>query len=111
MNTLAIAVFAPILVIVGILGFVIPPDKAATSGAPRYNIFHIVFGSIGIVLALAGNDAAIRTFNIGFGSLDLYQAIASRRHWWPEKVFRWTKVDDLLHIVIGLALVVIGVFF
>lgn len=111
MNTLAIAVFAPILVIVGILGFVIPPDKAATSGAPRYNIFHIVFGSLGIVLAFTGNDAAIRTFNIGFGSLDLYQAIASRRHWWPEKVFRWTKVDDLLHIVIGLALVVIGVFF
>jgi len=111
MNTLAIAVFAPILVIVGILGFVIPPDKAATSGAPRYNIFHIVFGSLGIVLAFSGNDAAIRAFNIGFGSLDLYQAIASRRHWWPEKYFRWTKVDDLLHVVIGLALVGVGVFF
>jgi hypothetical protein len=111
MNTLAIAVFAPILVVVGILGFVIPPDKAATSGAPRYNIFHIVFGSLGIVLALAGNDVAIRTFNIGFGAIDLYQAVASRRHWWPEKLFRWSKVDDALHVVIGLALVAIGVFF
>ena len=109
MNTLVIAVFAPILVIVGVLGFVIPPDKAATSGTPPYNVFHIVFGLIGIVLALTGNDAAIRTFNIGFGSIDLYQALASRRHWWPEKVFRWTKIDDLLHIVIGLVLVAVGV--
>ncbi len=109
MNTLVIAVFAPILVIVGILGFVIPPDKAATSGAPPYNVFHIVFGLTGIVLALTGNDVAIRTFNIGFGAIDLYQALASRRHWWPEKVFRWTKIDDLLHIVIGLVLVAVGV--
>ena len=109
MNTLVIAVFAPILVIVGILGFVIPPDKAATSGAPLYNVFHIVFGAIGIVLALIGNDAAIRTFNIGFGAIDLYQALASRCHWWPQKVFRWTRIDDLLHIVIGLVLVTIGI--
>ena len=111
MNALTIAVFAPILVIVGILGFVIPLEKAATSGAPPYNIFHIVFGLTGIVLALVGNTPAIRTFNIGFGSLDLYQAVASRRHWWPEQIFRWTKVDDLLHIVIGLGLVAVGVFF
>jgi hypothetical protein len=110
MNTLTVAVFAPILVAVGILGFVIPPDKAMTSGAPLYNVFHIVFGLTGIALALSGNDAAIRTFNIGFGSIDLYQAVASNRHWWPEKLFRWTKVDDLLHIAIGIFLVVVGVF-
>ena len=110
MNTLTVAVFAPILVAVGILGFVIPPDKAMTSGAPLYNVFHIAFGLIGILLVFGGNDTAIRTFNIGFGSIDLYQAVASRRHWLPEKVFRWTKVDDLLHVAIGLFLVVIGVF-
>ena len=56
------------------------------------------------------NDAAIRTFNIGFGSIDLYQAVASRRHWWPERVFRWKTVDDLLHVAIGIVLVVVGVF-
>ena len=110
MNTLTIAVFAPILVAVGILGFVIPPDKAKTSGAPLYNVFHIVFGLTGIVLAVTGNDAAIRTFNVGFGAIDLYQALASRSHWWPEKIFRWTKVDDGLHVVIGIFLVVVGVF-
>lgn len=111
MNTLTIAVFAPILVIVGVLGFVIPADKSATSGEPAYNIFHIVFGVTGIVLAFTDNDAAIRTFNIGFGAIDLYQAAASRWHWWPEKLFRWTKVDDVLHIVIGLVLVAVGVLF
>ena len=110
MNTLTVAVFAPILVVVGILGFVIPPDKAATSGAPLYNLFHIFFGLTGIALAVTGNDAATRTFNIGFGSIDLYQALASHRHWWPEKIFRWTKIDDLLHIVIGIILVAVGVF-
>ena len=110
MNTLTLAVFAPILVIVGILGFVIPPDKAATSGAPLYNVFHIVFGLTGIAFVVTGNDAAIRAFNIGFGSIDLYQAVASRRHWWPERLFRWTRIDDLLHIVIGLALVAVGLF-
>jgi hypothetical protein len=110
MNTLTIAVFAPILVAVGILGFVIPADNAKTSGAPFYNVFHIAFGLIGIILAFTGNDGAIRTFNIGFGVIDLYQAVASRRHWWPERIFRWTTVDDLLHIVIGLFLVIVGVF-
>ena len=109
-NTLIIAVFAPILVAVGILGFFIPPKKAVTSGAPLYNVFHIVFGLIGIALAVTGDDSAIRTFNIGFGALDLYQAVASRRHWWPESIFRWTKVDDLLHVLVGLLLVIVGVF-
>jgi len=98
------------LVAVGILGFVIPREKAMTSGAPLYNVFHIAFGLIGIALAFTGNDSAIRTFNIGFGAIDLYQAVASRRHWWPESIFRWTTVDDLLHIVIGLLLVIVGVF-
>jgi hypothetical protein len=51
MNTLTLAVFAPILVIAGVLGFVIPAERAATSGAPLYNVFHIV---IGLVLVTVG---------------------------------------------------------
>lgn len=34
-------IFAAVLILVGILGFVIPADKALTSGAPAYNIFHL----------------------------------------------------------------------
>jgi hypothetical protein len=52
----------------------------------------------------------IRAFNIGFGAIDLYQALASRLHWWPEGLFRWTKVDDLLHVVIGVMLMAVGLF-
>lgn len=40
-------IFAGVLVLVGILGFVVPPAKALTSGAPAYNIFHLCFGVLG----------------------------------------------------------------
>ncbi|HKX31752.1 MAG TPA: hypothetical protein VJ302_28970 [Blastocatellia bacterium] len=110
LNFRTLAIFAPILVLVGILGFLIPPDKSLTSGAPPYNIFHIIFGLIGAALVLSRHHLAIRSFNIGFGLIDLYQAIASFAHLFPERQFQWTRVDDLLHVVIGIALVVIGRF-
>src|SRR3982751_3078523 len=110
LNYLARAVFAPLLVVVGIAGFLIPQNKSLTSGAPAYNIFHIIFGLIGLALVLAGRDAGIRVFNIGFGLIDLYQAAASFLHWLPEKQFRWKRADDILHVVIGAGLVLFGVF-
>ena len=108
LNYYVLLVFAPILIIVGILGFIIPRDKSLTSGAPAYNIFHIVFGVIGIILVLLEDDLLIRTFNIGFGAIDLSPALASFAHLFPERHFRWTRVDDVLHIVIGALLVVVG---
>ena len=65
-----LAIFAAVLILVGILGFVIPPSKALTSGAPPYNIFHLCFGFLGGGIALGGNDTAIRAFLIGFGAID-----------------------------------------
>ena len=47
-------------------------------------------------------------FNLGFGVIDLYQALASFMNLPPEEYFRWTRVDDLLHVVIGLILTVAG---
>ncbi|MCG3160719.1 MAG: hypothetical protein JMDDDDMK_01794 [Acidobacteria bacterium] len=110
LNFLTLAIFAPILVLVGILGFIIPPDKSPTSGAAPYNIFHITFGVIGALIVLINHPSAIKAFNIGFGLIDLYQAIASHLGLFPKHIFKWTRVDDILHIVIGIALVVIGVF-
>ena len=98
------------LVIVGILGFIIPQNKSLTSGAPAYNIFRIIFGGIGLIFVYLGHEPCIRAFNIGFGLIDLYQAAASFAHLPPEKYFRWTRVDDILHIVIGFGLVLIGIF-
>ena len=109
-NYYILLVFAPLLILTGILGFVIPAKKGLTSGAPAYNIFHIVFGLAGIMIVTYHYDY-IKMFNIGFGLIDLYQAGASYLHIFPEKHFRWKKADDVLHIIIGTGLVVVGIFF
>ncbi len=107
MNYYVLLIFSPLLILTGILGFVIPEKKSLTSGAPAYNIFHIIFGLAGIMVATHHHDY-IRTFNVGFGVIDLYQAAASFLHLFPEKQFRWKRADDVLHIVIGAALVLVG---
>jgi hypothetical protein len=110
MDYYVLLIFAPILILTGIAGFLIPSDKGLTSGAPAYNIFHIVFGVIGLVTVYLNHDPLTRIFLVGFGAIDLYQAVASFAHLFPEKHFKWTRVDDILHIVIGVALVLAGIF-
>ncbi len=111
LNHYVLAVFAPLLIVVGVLGFLLPENKSLTSGAPAYNIFHIVFGIIGLVILLAGNEAWTRAFNVGFGVIDLYQAVASFAGLFPKALFKWKRADDVLHIVIGAFLVIVGVFY
>ncbi len=108
LNYYVLVVFAPLLILTGILGFIIPKDKALTSGATAYNVFHIIFGLAGVMIA-THHEGWIRIFNIGFGVIDLYQAAASKLHLFPERYFRWKRADDILHIIIGLGLVLIGV--
>lgn len=110
LNYYVLLVFAPLLVLVGILGFIIPANKSLTSGAPAYNVFHIIFGVIGCTIVFSGNAQYIKIFNIGFGLIDLYQAVASFASIFPEKYFKWKRADDILHIVIGAGLVLVGVF-
>src|SRR5215470_6988006 len=105
LNSLILAIFAPTLIIVGLLGFIIPPHKSPTSGAPPYNIFHIAFGVIGAIIVMGNHLAAVKVFNVGFGLIDLYQAVASHFGLFPKRFFKWTRGDDVLHIVIGVALV------
>ena len=107
-NYYVLLVFAPVLILTGILGFVIPREKGLTSGAPAYNIFHIIFGLIGLGIVYSQHENCIRAFNIGFGLIDLYQAAASFLHLFPEKHFKWKRADDVLHIVIGAGLVLVG---
>ena len=85
-NYWVLLIFAPLLVLVGILGFFIPQKKSLTSGAPAYNVFHIVFGLIGILIIVFGNDNAMRTFNFGFGLIDLYQYVAKPLAILPARV-------------------------
>ncbi len=110
LNFLTLAIFAVILIIVGVAGFLIPPALTLTSGAPPYNLFHIFFGLVGLAIVLSQNEAGASSFNAGFGLIDLYQALASYFHLPPEKYFLWTRADDILHILIGAALVIIGCY-
>ena len=110
LNYITLAVFAPVLIIAGITGFLIPAEHSLTSGAPAYNVFHLVFGAIGLGLVFSRRELWISLFNLGFGLIDLYQALASVLHLPPENYFLWTRVDDLAHVLIGLALVIIGAY-
>ena len=97
--------FSVVLWLVGLLGFVLPDHLALTSGATPYNLFHVAFGVVGFACAFSRSVSAARAFNLGFGVIDLLQALASLLHWWPEAHFRWTPVDDVLHVVVGAALI------
>lgn len=110
LNYKVLLIFAPVLILTGILGFVLPASIALTSGEPAYNIFHIIFGIIGLIFLFTKKENFIRGFNIGFGLIDLYQALASFLHLFPEAIFKWTRVDDILHIVIGAGLVIVGFY-
>ena len=107
-NRITLTIFAPLLILVGVAGFVIPAQQSLTSGAPPYNIFHIFFGSVGLIILWSRKDLLTSLFNLGFGLIDLYQAVASYVNLPPKQYFMWTKADDILHIVLGLALVIIG---
>ena len=111
LNYYVLLVFAPLLILVGTLGFVIPDKKSLTSGAPAYNVFHIIFGLIGVAILFSGQPSWIKAFNIGFGAIDLYQALASFLGLFPKAIFKWKRADDVLHILIGAFLVAVGVFF
>ncbi len=110
LNFITLAIFAPVLILVGVAGFLIPAERSLTSGAPAYNIFHIAFGIAGLLILRSRNELAIGGFNAGFGLIDLYQALASYLNLPPQESFLWTRVDDILHVVIGAALLTIGVY-
>ena len=109
LNVLLLTAFAPILIIAGVLGFITPPSMALMSGAAPYNLFHLFFGLVGIGLLVTKRLPLARAFNIGFGAVDLYQAVASFAGLFPTAVFAYKRADDVLHIVLGLLLVGVGV--
>ena len=100
--------FGLLLLAVGVVGFLPAGGGGRNSNASAYNVFHLVFGVLGVVLAVIGDRSAARGFLIGFGAIDLYQALASQQHWFPEALFRWTPTDDLLHLVVGALLIAGG---
>ena len=109
-NFVTLAIFAPVLILAGVAGFLVPASRSLTSGAVPYNVFHILFGILGLIVLWTRKDSLVSFFNFGFGLIDLYQALASYANLPPKQYFLWTRTDDILHILIGLALVFIGCY-
>lgn len=109
-NVVLLSVFGPVLVLTGLAGFVVPPGLSLMSGAPAYNILHIAFGILGTILALSGTPRSAAGFNLGFGLIDLYQAAASAVGLFPSTLFAYRRMDDILHVVLGLVLIVVGMY-
>ena len=103
-------VLAPLLMLTGIAGFLIPERYSLMSGAAPYNMFHLIFGALGLVLMSAKNDLLASVFNFGFGLIDLYQVVASVAGLTPIQYFLWTYVDDVVHVILGFALAIIGAY-
>ncbi|HEX3695320.1 MAG TPA: DUF4383 domain-containing protein [Polyangia bacterium] len=101
-------VFAPILIITGIAGFLVPSRMALMSGACPYNVFHLIAGSVGLALAFSNSAQAATAFNVGFGVVDLYQAVAGVVGFFPAGVFALRPADHVVHAALGLLLVVVG---
>lgn len=100
-NYYTLLIFAPILIFTGIVGFFIPEQYALMSGQASYNIFHIVFGVIGLACLFSQSIKAIRLFNGIFGAIDVYQLLASFFLWFPHDYFLWKPTDNILHLLIG----------
>jgi hypothetical protein len=107
-NARLLAVFGPVLIVTGVAGFLIPPQRALMSGAPPYNVFHIVFGVLGTALVAAGQARGVATFNLAFGVGDLYQAAAGVLAVFPSKLFRYKPADHVVHVMLGLLLSGVG---
>ena len=108
LNQKALTILGPLLMLTGIAGFVIPERYSVMSGAAPYNLFHILFGAIGIWLVITNSDLWASAFNLVFGLIDLYQAFASAIGLAPIQYFHWTYLDDVVHVLLGFALVLIG---
>ena len=108
LNQTTLLILAPLLIVTGIAGFVLPESYSLMSNAAPYNLFHIIFGAIGLVLLQTKNDLVASGFNLGLGLIDLYQVLASVLGLTPIQHFHWTYADDVVHVILGFALVIIG---
>jgi hypothetical protein len=107
-NLQTLTIFAPLLVLTGVLGFLLPAPLSLLSGATPYNVFHLLAGVVGLLLVLRRNVAGAVGFNLVFGGIDLYQALAGLTGWFPSQLFGLRAADHAVHVLIGLFLLGVG---
>jgi hypothetical protein len=110
LNQITLMILAPLLMLTGIAGFVIPGQYSLMSNATPYNLFHLIFGAIGLLVMQTKNDLWASLFNFGFGLIDLYQVLASAIGLTPIQYVHWTYADDVVHVLLGFALTIIGAY-
>lgn len=103
-----------VLLLIGAGGFglLLGQQPALASGlssvAMPYNWFHLAAGFAGLVVWLSRREAVAQAFNLGFGLIDLYQAVAGVCGWAPAQLFELRPGDHVIHLVLGLALVLVA---
>lgn len=107
-NWQVLSVFGPLLVLTGVLGFVLPAELSLMSGAAPYNLFHLAAGGVGIAIVLARSLPGAITFNLIFGCIDLWQALAGFTGWFPAQLFALKPADHAVHVLIGVFLVAVA---
>ena len=92
----------------GAMGFVAPADKGPMCSAAPYNVFHLVAGGVGLRIAMTKNARVASWFNLTFGLIDLYQALAGVSGIFPSRLFRLRPADHVVHLVLGVVLAFVG---
>jgi hypothetical protein len=108
-NRIALVTISGLLLAAAVMGQFLPAGSGLTSAAAPYNLFHLVAGTIGIAIFLSRNVRAAAAFNLGFGLIDLYQAVAGIYGWAPARLFDLRPADHVIHVVLGAALVAVAV--
>src|SRR5580704_8113143 len=62
-NLRLLTVFGPLLIVTGVGGLLLPPGLSLMSGAAPYDIFHILFGALGLAIVLARSARWAALFN------------------------------------------------
>ena len=94
-NVQVLTVFGPLLMVTGVLGFLLPPELSLMSGAAPYNVFHLLAGLVAVLIVVWRQVRASIGFNLVFGGIDLWQAVAG-------------ATGHVVHVVVGACLVGVG---
>jgi hypothetical protein len=107
-NRRVLQVFAPVLILTAALGFALPPDLSLMSGALPYDVFHLLAGVVGLAVLASRSARGPASFNIVFGAIDLWQAVAGVTGLFPARWFALRPADHVVHLLVGAALVTVG---